>query len=134
MDKRPVGVGRLIAFAGLILLAACSRGGNATADHPSAPALNTPAFSADLQAQQSALNMVMNQKDVQAWLSYYAKKTAAPYQSPVVKVDHREQNDYIVHVYEQLQDGQTSTFGWYRINIVTGSLQKFQQSSSASSH
>lgn len=117
-----IALGRLAVLAGLCLLTSCTARGP-TSEHPSAPPPGSPLVAA-LQDQQSALNMVLNLPDVKAWFMYYSKHTAPPYQAPIVMVDHRENNDILVHVYEQLQNGQTVTFGWYRVNLENNAILK----------
>ncbi|MCQ4085874.1 stalk domain-containing protein [Saccharibacillus sp. JS10] len=43
-----------------------------------------------------------------------------------VEVDHMEDNNYVVHVYEVVMDdeetGHTATYGWYHVNKTTGKI------------
>ncbi|RDI41672.1 hypothetical protein [Falsibacillus pallidus] len=44
-------------------------------------------------------------------------------QSTIVEYDHMEKDQYVVHVYDWIKDGQTThtaTYGWYKVNPATG--------------
>ncbi len=48
--------------------------------------------------------------------------------TPVVEVDRKEGNEYIIHVYEIVPDdaetSHTATFNWYYVNIKSGKIRK----------
>lgn len=48
------------------------------------------------------------------------------YVPKVIEVDHREGDNYVVHVYEIIQDDEktchTATIGWYYVDMYTGEI------------
>lgn len=49
------------------------------------------------------------------------------YVPKVIEVDHREGDNYVVHVYEIIQDDEktwhTATIGWYYVDMYTGKIE-----------
>jgi len=40
-----------------------------------------------------------------------------------VRLDHEESQNYVIQVYE-IKNGHTATFNWYKINKITGKVEK----------
>ncbi|WP_421383510.1 hypothetical protein ACOJQI_03245 [Bacillus salacetis] len=46
-------------------------------------------------------------------------------ESTIVEYDHMEQNQYVIHVYDQIEDEEgshTATYGWYKVDPATGEI------------
>ena len=84
----------------------------------------TPDFS------KTAINLVRNQKEVQEWLGLFTEQygtNPVTGGKPVIDIDHKEVNDFLIHVYEKVSDSfypHNATFNWYRVNEKTWEVTK----------
>lgn len=56
----------------------------------------------------------------------YFLKNCIQCESKVIEVDHVEENDYIIHIYEIVGKGEeyehSATLGWFKVNKYTGNI------------
>ncbi|PZM85997.1 MAG: hypothetical protein DKT66_00920 [Candidatus Melainabacteria bacterium] len=73
--------------------------------------------------EAKALDLVMAMPDVKQFFKNVTKSKVA---KPVIDVDRKEGNAYVVHVYEVVNDGpetsHTATKNWYYVDINTGKI------------
>ena len=69
--------------------------------------------------EQEAINLVNDLAEVQEWLALSGGK-------PVIEIDHKEDEFYIIHAYESMPD-HTATFNWYRVHSKTGEVSNMFQ-------
>lgn len=73
--------------------------------------------------EAKALDLVMAMPDVKQFFHNVTKSKVA---KPVIDVDRKEGNAYVVHVYEVVNDGpetsHTATKNWYYVDINTGKI------------
>lgn len=73
--------------------------------------------------EEKAVDLVMAMPDVKQFFKNVTKSKLA---KPVIDVDRKEGNAYVVHVYEVVNDGpetsHTATKNWYYVDINTGKI------------
>lgn len=73
-----------------------------------------------------AAGLVVAIPDVQAWAAEVARARAqGKRREALLTVERTPEGDYLVHVFENVQDdepGHTATYGWYRVNAQTGAV------------
>ena len=76
--------------------------------------------------EKDALTLIEKLPEVQKFK--HSVDAAEGNSKPVVELDRKEGNEYVVHVYEDVPDdaetSHTATFNWYYVNIKTGKIRK----------
>lgn len=79
--------------------------------------------------QNKSVELVKNLPEVQSWLNRLENESkSSNYSSqPVIKFDHKDGNQYVVHVYELVSDGaksaHTASFNWYSVDTRLNKIQ-----------
>lgn len=99
-----------------------TKSGSAEASKPAASSKSSKVASGKI-TEAKALDLVMAMPDVKQFFQNVTKSKVA---KPVIDVDRKEGNAYVVHVYEVVNDGpetsHTATKNWYYVDINTGKI------------
>lgn len=79
-------------------------------------------------SELQAVQLISRRPEVKAWKREIAAAAKSRGVSAHIELDRTEAGEYVVHVYEDVPDGDgsshTATFNWYYVNQKTGKVRK----------